>query len=75
MNFAYTTVGFAAVAFQAKQLNIGSIAASTAGKRRNVVELQIQGTSTTLANASIPGINDLLGGGGNVPTLGKSQAS
>jgi hypothetical protein len=61
VDFAKTAVRFAAVATAAQQLNVRGFVATPARKGHNVVEFEVFGPATTLANASIAGKNDALG--------------
>jgi hypothetical protein len=69
MYLAVTTVRFTAVTLLAKQLDVRSVTAPSARKRHDMVVLQTQRASTTLAGAAVPGIDDLLGGLRNIPAL------
>lgn len=72
MDFAKTAVRFAAVAAAAQQLNVRGFVATPARKGHNVVEFEVFGPATTLANAPIAGKNDALGAFRYVATLGKA---
>lgn len=61
VDFAKAAVRFAAVATAAQQLNVRGFVATPARKGHNVVEFEVFGPATTLANASIAGKNDALG--------------
>jgi hypothetical protein len=72
VNFTIATVRLASVASLTKQLNIGSIVASSTGKRNNMIVFQLQRTATTPTGATIAGKYDLFRGLGNGPTLRKA---
>lgn len=61
VDFAKAAVRFAAVATAAQQLNVCGFVATPARKGHNVVEFQVFGPATTLANAPIAGKNHPLG--------------
>lgn len=72
MDFTETAIGFATITLKAEQLNVRPIAAAAAGIRLDVIVFQVGGAAATLTPSTIPSIDDLFGGGRNVPTLGKT---
>lgn len=72
VDFASATVRFAAVATAAKQLYVGGFVATPARKGHNVVEFEVFGPATTLANAPIAGKHHAFGAFRYMAALGKS---
>jgi hypothetical protein len=70
-----TAIGFATVAFETEQLNVRPITAAAAGIRLDVIVFQVGGAAATLTPSTIPGIDDLFGGGRNVPALSRPEQS
>ena len=70
---AITTVGFAAVAFLAKELDVGCLAAAPAGIGDDVIVFELVKTTAALAHTPVAGKDYFFGGFRNVPALGKGK--
>lgn len=72
VDFAVASVGFAAVALLAEQLDVGCIARAAARVRRDVVEFQILRGAATLTHAVVPGVDHFFGHFRHVPALSEA---
>lgn len=72
MDFAVAAVGFAEVAALTQQLNIGGSVTTSAGKRDDMVVLQVVGNTATLTHASVSGIDNFFRRLRYITTLSKA---
>jgi hypothetical protein len=71
MHFTETSIRFTPIAPSAEQLYIRGISPATTGKRDDMIIFQQLGTAAAFAHAAIPGENNSLCRGRNMPALGK----